>query len=223
MDPCYRVKVVQCWDDGVDDDVRLTEILRRYGAKATFNICPATHSRQRTTGWKFKDIKPVWKLALPELTKVYSGFTVANHSANHLHMTRVHPEVARFEIFEGKDRLEQLVGYEVKGFAYPFGEFNDTVAALVREAGHAYGRTIERSSQVVPCPDLMTLAPSCHFLDSDFWLRFEAAKSQGTPFYFWGHSFELVTESDWLDFESVIARLGRDPDVIWADVLDLCV
>ena len=34
------IRVAQCWDDGVATDIRLTEILRKYNAKATFNLCP---------------------------------------------------------------------------------------------------------------------------------------------------------------------------------------
>ena len=30
------IRVAQCWDDGVATDIRLTEILRKYNAKATF-------------------------------------------------------------------------------------------------------------------------------------------------------------------------------------------
>ena len=34
------IKVAQCWDDGVATDIPLTEILRKYNARATFNLCP---------------------------------------------------------------------------------------------------------------------------------------------------------------------------------------
>ena len=33
-----KMKVVQCWDDGVITDIRLIEILKKYNAKATFNL-----------------------------------------------------------------------------------------------------------------------------------------------------------------------------------------
>ena len=32
------MKIVQCWDDGVLDDIRLIEILRHHDAKASFNL-----------------------------------------------------------------------------------------------------------------------------------------------------------------------------------------
>ena len=34
------MRVVQSWDDGMVDDVRLTGLLRRYRAKAAFNLNP---------------------------------------------------------------------------------------------------------------------------------------------------------------------------------------
>ena len=41
------LKVIQCWDDGVVNDIRLIELLRRYKAKATFNLNPGFHSALR--------------------------------------------------------------------------------------------------------------------------------------------------------------------------------
>jgi len=39
--------VVQCWDDGVTTDVRLTDIFRQYGAKATFNLNAGLYEKER--------------------------------------------------------------------------------------------------------------------------------------------------------------------------------
>ena len=35
-----KMKVVTCWDDAPVNDIRLVDILRRHGAKATFNLNP---------------------------------------------------------------------------------------------------------------------------------------------------------------------------------------
>lgn len=42
------VYVAQCWDDGVSTDVRLIELLRKYNAKATFNLPPGNLPPHRT-------------------------------------------------------------------------------------------------------------------------------------------------------------------------------
>ena len=90
----------------------------------------------------------------------------------------------------------------------------------MREAGHLYART----SRCVPRPnevkDLMKYRPTCHFLDPDFWLKYEMAKSSGC-FYFFGHSYEINTEAMWIDFEEKIKRISADPDSCWVDVPDL--
>jgi hypothetical protein len=73
------MKIVQCWDDGVTTDIRLTELLRRYEARATFNLNPGLHGSKRTEPWIHKDTE-VRRLALPELTSVFEGFVIANHT-----------------------------------------------------------------------------------------------------------------------------------------------
>ena len=46
------IRVAQCWDDGAATDLRLIEILRKYNARATFNLCPGM-MREETVpaGW----------------------------------------------------------------------------------------------------------------------------------------------------------------------------
>lgn len=210
------VKIVQCWDDGVRDDIRLTEILRRHGAKASFNLNWASHAEPRGS-WKHKDHE-VTRIAAAELREVYQGFLVANHSLSHPHLEQIAPDAAQREIRENRDALEQHFGYAVTGFAYPFGSYNQTVMDLVRDSGHVYARTCENVATVFPPADAMALATNCHFSAPDFWDRFSAA---GEVFYFWGHSYEITTEDEWAAFEAKIARLSAAPDAQWADLPDL--
>src|SRR5579862_5713256 len=112
-----RIKVVQCWDDGVVDDIRLTEVLRRQGAKASFNLNLGAHAEGREGR----------RLAKGELRDVYDGFLVANHGFTHPHLTRIPLEEAKRCIREGRDALEQHFGYAVTGFAYPYGSYDAVV------------------------------------------------------------------------------------------------
>ena len=213
------MKIIQCWDDGVVDDVRLIEILRGYGAKASFNLNIGLHKTERYTDWKFQNTKEVWKLSLGELTEVYSGFLVANHTVSHPCLTQVSPERLKAEIVEGRERLEQLFGYAVTGFAYPYGDYNSEVEAAVQDAGHLYARTTKSVTPCFPPAEAMAFHPDCHFLDPDFWLKYEKAKSLGGVFYFWGHSYEVIGEDDWHALDAKIARLARDAE--WMALPDL--
>jgi len=217
-----KVRVVQCWDDGVIDDIRLMDILRKYGAKASFNLNAGSHSATRTSGWKYKDIKDVYKLSRRELTGVYEGFPIANHSLTHPFLDRIPIADAVREIVEGRDALEQLFGYEIKGFAYPFGTHNADVRAAVRDAGHLYARTVEDVAVAFPPSDPMAFHPNCHFNHPDFFEIFERSQPSGV-FYFWGHSYELITDEDWDAFDAKIARLKADPNVEWSNLPDLFV
>jgi len=213
-----KIKVVQCWDDGVVDDIRLIEILRSHGARASFNLNSAKHGAQRSGSWRFNDVKDVQQLSKAELTSVYDGFTIANHTANHPFLTKVAPEQAAAEIRDGKDALEQIFGVPVAGFAYPYGDYDNAVSEAVGAAGHIYARTCVHVADAFPPEDPLKFHSNCHFLAEDFWRRFEHVKVAGGVFYFWGHSYELVTEEDWAGFSRKIAQLSTDPAVEWTDL-----
>lgn len=214
------VTVIQCWDDGFEGDIRLTQILRRYGTKATFNLIPGTYRTERYPAWKHKvDGHDVWQLSLGELPQVYAGFDIANHTFSHK-TTSSHEQLVE-EIVRGRSALEDIFQRPIQGFVYPGGKYNSEIKAEVMRAGHLYARTTQKSDQVFPPQDPFEFHPSCHFLAPDFWTRFSAAKERGGVFYFWGHSFEILTEADWQTFEATIKRLADDPAVKWQNIIDL--
>ena len=71
------IKVACCWDDGVVNDIRLIEILRKYNAKATFNLNPGTHKGYRETSCWVTPDQPGFhgffngKVGLYELKDIY--------------------------------------------------------------------------------------------------------------------------------------------------------
>jgi peptidoglycan/xylan/chitin deacetylase (PgdA/CDA1 family) len=213
--------VVQCWDDGVTADVRVIEILRRHRAKATFNLNAGLHEANRKFLRKHQDAE-VWRLGWSEMLAVYEGFPIANHGLMHPHLEQIPIEAARQDIVEGRDRLQQFFGQAVLGFAYPFGSYNEAVMAATQEAGHVYARTTRNVEQPFPPETPMAFHPCCHFLAPDLWARYEKARLGGV-FYFWGHSYEMVTEVQWADFEQMIARISADPNARWGNVMDLFV
>lgn len=214
-----RMTVVQCWDDGVTADIPLTNILRRHGATATFNLNAGSHSKQRTPGWVHRGTH-VAKLAWDEMRAVYEGFTIANHSLTHPHLEQIPVADARRDIAEGRDRLQQFFGQPVLGFAYPFGSYSEAVMQAVREAGHIYARTTHNVERPFPPENPMAFHPCCHFLAPDLWDRYERARPGGV-FYFWGHSYEMVDDAMWKAFEDVIERISDDPAARWGNLTDL--
>ena len=213
------MRVVQCWDDGVSTDVRLTDILRRHGATASFNLNAGAHEKLRKPGWNHRGTE-VARLGWDEMRSVYEGFTIANHSLTHPCLNQIPIENARRDIEDGRSRLQQFFGQPVLGFAYPFGAYNEAVMAAVREAGHVYARTVLSVEQPFPPSDAMAFHPCCHFLAADMWDRYEKARAGGV-FYFWGHSYEMIDDAMWAAFENMIERISNDPAVRWGTIADL--
>jgi len=214
-----KMKIVQCWDDGVTTDIQVVNILRRHGAKATFNLNAGLHETKRKFSWVFKNTE-VWKLGWNEMRSVYEGFTIANHSLTHPHLTKISMNDARENIIVGRDKLQQFFQQPILGFSYPFGSYDRNVMKLVADAGHIYARTTQYAENPLPVEDPMAFHSCCHFLDPDFWVKFEKARLGGV-FYFWGHSYELISEAMFNEFEKMIVRINSQQDVCWAELESL--
>ena len=215
-----RIKVVQSWDDGVADDIRLTDLLRRYQTTATFNLNAGLYQRQRSFGWRYGD-KEVWRLGIDELIEVYAGFEIANHSLNHPNLPELSPADLEREIRDGRHILQDWFQQPVQGFCYPFGGFNPTVKQAVRTAGHIYARTVTECNSVFPPADPFQFGVSCRFADPEFWNRYQRAKADSSVFFFWGHSYELTSEVMWADLEDKIARITADRAAEWVNIESL--
>ncbi|HRC68189.1 MAG TPA: polysaccharide deacetylase family protein [Candidatus Competibacter denitrificans] len=214
------MKVAQSWDDGVVDDLRLTDLLRRYGATATFNLNPGLYQSGRSFGWHYGD-KEVWRLARDELTTVYAGFEIANHSLTHPNLADLSPMDLAREVGDSRRLLQDWFQQPVRGFCYPFGTFNPAVKEAIRATGHLYARTVAEYDGVFPPSDPLEFGVSCRFADPAFWSRYEQAKANNGVFFFWGHSYELINDAMWADLEHKIAGISADPAAEWVNLESL--
>ena len=225
------MKVVQCWDDGAVNDERLANLLRKYGAKATFNLNPGLMSPERR-------IEPRWwkqgegtynnnfgfsggRLSHRDIPEVYAGFELASHCWRHENAGSIPDGEWIKSALDARRFLEDIVQRPCRGFAWPCGVVTEGAVALLRENGFAYGRTTKNTDNVAKCAEPLALASSCHFKAPDFWRRYTAAKETGV-FYFWGHSYELFEYDDmWANFERMIEYISNDPSAEWANVIDI--
>ena len=215
------IKVCQCWDDGVLNDVKVAELCRKYNAKATFNVCPGLHrpAERQTEGWG-GDYCP-GRLSWRELPEVYKGFEVAAHGLVHHNAGTIADEVFVADAVAARKTLEDLFQQECRGFAWPCGVHTPGTCAMMHEAGFAYGRTVANAESILPCKDFMQLPSNCHFMNPNFWEIFEKARPSGV-FYFWGHSYEMMEDKAlWQAYEDKLRRFNEDPEVEWINVIDL--
>lgn len=223
------LNVVQCWDDGVSTDIRLIELLHKYGAKATFNLCPG-HCPLHT-------VMPRWmkygehgcsdrgflsgRIGTQDLVAVYGDFQVASHCWKHENVNNMPPDQWIKCAVDARKYLEDLFQRSCPGFAWPYGQVTEVAKTLLREAGFVYGRTTQNLADITQCKDAMTLATNCHFQDPAFYEKYEAAKETGV-FYFWGHSYETMDyDKLWEQLEYKLRFICEDSNSRWANVAEV--
>jgi len=73
-----------------------------------------------------------------------AGNWIGAHTRNHPRLSKIPRHLAREEITSGKKKLEDQFGQPIEHFAYPFGDYDDAVVEMVREAGFKTACTMDR-------------------------------------------------------------------------------
>lgn len=112
------------YDDGVEQDKRLIQLLDRYGLKCTFNLNSGFFgmkgSLERTIFGATKIVSHN-KIPLDEIRQVYVNHEVACHTVNHPTLRDLTDDKIITEVAEDAATLERVIGKKVNGLAYPNG------------------------------------------------------------------------------------------------------
>ena len=202
------------YDDGVESDLHLLELLQTYGVKCTFNLNSGLGAENC---WDYQGF-PVRRLDLAANIHRYAGHEIAVHGSRHLDPTQLSAGELEAEFTADKAALTKLCGTEPVGAAYAYGAYNDCVVEKLRSIGIRYCRTVEPSHAFAPQSDLLRFRPTCHHKDEALMPlleRFLALPDEGTPqiFYLWGHSYEFDGDGNWDVLERVLERVAGRKDV----------
>lgn len=210
------------FDDCNEDDVRLVEIFNKYKLKATFNLNSARLTN--ASKWMYEDTKEVRHINYFDIADLYSGHEIAAHGYSHQFMEKLDENTLNNEILLDCKLLSFLFDCEIRGFAYPFGTYSDKVKQALKNSGISYSRTVKSTYNFNVPDDCLELNPTCHFTDSrleelaDDFLNSSSDCVQ--LFYIWGHSYELVTDSDWERFEEFCEKISGKSDVLYLTNID---
>ena len=207
------------YDDGVTQDLRLIEMLNRYGMKGTFNLNSGGFG-----GRESRDIEGTLvyrdKIFAHDVKRIYEGHEVASHTLNHPDLTKLSEEDIVYQIEEDRKRLAELVGYEIVGLAYPCGYVDDRVVDIIKsKTGIKYARTVNVTADYEPPKDLYRLDFSSRNFGEDF-LRlaeeFVALKpTEPRIFSVWGHAYEFDWHRDWHIFEEFCKIISGHDDIFY--------
>ena len=219
--------ITTSWDDGHPLDLRLAELLHKYGLPATFYV-PLVNTLQVLTPSQVRELS--------------AEFEIGGHTANHRDLLTMPDNVSRMEITDCKSKLEQICGHPCTAFCFPKGHFRRAHVRSVREAGYKVARTVELMSLEMPrMQDGIAIMPTTVQAGPDGFLRVARNSvkrlrplnlfryvlhgksdwvgtaeallghvlSWGGVFHLWGHSWEIDQMGQWQAVERVFSMLAR--------------
>ena len=204
------------WDDGVTQDRRLVEMMRRFGIKGTFNLNSGIFGQRDSLMIDGVEVDHS-HVSSDEVAVLYAGQEVAAHTRTHPHLTQMSDAEVRDEIAGDCAALERLAGYPMRGMAYPFGQSDARVRAIAADCGMRYARDVRTTGDFSLPVEPINWACTCHYRDmGDYIDAFLSDEGGGGLFSIWGHSYELDPGDDWETFERQLARLSGHADVWYA-------
>lgn len=208
--------IVLSYDDGFSEDLRLVQLLNKYGLRGTFHINSARLSTPNYM--KKKDIK-----------EHFGKHEISAHGANHQGLLGLTPADRIYEFIEDRRALEALSGKLVRGMAYPFGSYDPDGLELLESMGFEYARTVEATHDFRIPANFLLWHPSAH----KFGVEDDPARDGATfqlvedflsrkhqaLLYLWGHSWEY--QKKWAMVEELFSLLSGQPDVVSLTHIDL--
>lgn len=212
------------YDDGVTQDIRLIEILNKYGVKATFNINSGFYGEEGKLSGSKKEVSHD-KLTEEEVAIHYKGHELATHGQYHKSMVGMDMARCVEEIIENRKDLEKIEEKAVRGHAYAYGAYDEDVIKALEACGISYARTIESTHKFEIPQNFLKWHPTCHhddekvddlveeFLSDDFYFSY---RTSAKLLYIWGHSYEFDQYDNWHHIEDIISKIGGRDDVWYA-------
>ena len=216
------------FDDGITQDLRVIEILKKYDVKCiSFNINTGLYGANwEWVGPAIGDPSiPHQRFTEEELkTGIYDGYEVLVHTLNHPSLKNYdkRPNQIKKEVGKDADNIEELTGVRPVGMAWPGGdtEYTDKTIELVLEntdIRFARGTTSTYSFELPEyfmkwMPTCSAIDPQCLTLAQQF---IDAECTEDMLFYVWGHAYELDLNNGkgYETFEQLVKMMSEAEDV----------
>jgi peptidoglycan/xylan/chitin deacetylase (PgdA/CDA1 family) len=204
------------YDDGKHADQRLVEIFNKNGIKGTFNL---------NSGLEGDPIR----IPQSEYRELYKGHEVACHTVTHPTISRCPITSVAQEIIDDRKRLEEIMGYTVRGLAYPNGSYSKEICDMLPSLGIRYGRVVGDTDDFAIPEDFLRWKATCHHNHNliENGKRFLELKKKQYLYmmYVWGHSYEFDNRDNYHDNWSLIEEfcdmMGGQDDIWYATNIEI--
>ena len=213
------------YDDGIEQDIRLIEIMQKHGLKGTFNINSGWYVPEGTV---YPEGHISRRMSRQQATDLYkdSGMEVAVHGFSHPVLDKLPMNLCLYDIVQDRINLEEQFDTIIRGMAYPYGTYNDEVIACLKCAGIAYSRTVVSTEDFRFPVDWLRLDPTCHHDNPrlmELAKKFVEKDTNTDPwmFYLWGHSYEFDMKDNWSAIEEFAEYVGGREDIWYATNIEI--
>lgn len=212
--------VTLSYDDGVQQDIQMIALMKKYGVKGTFNLNSA---RFITRDHVYPEGK-VWRAMIDEdVVPTYSDpiCSIATHSAHHPTLTNASEAEIAHELLSDRKTLENLFGRVIKGHVIPNGPYDEKTIKVVKMCGLKYMRTGKSTHSYEYPKSLIPLHATCSHADPrllELTERFLADTPKEDPFlfYLWGHTYTFEGNNNWYIIEDFMRAVSGKADVWYA-------
>lgn len=132
--PLPEKPILLTFDDGFAENTETClPLLRKYGFVALTAL--VTGHVGETNAWDVQNELPEFRLMRASDAETWKreGMQFASHSESHPHLAELQDAELEHELLQSRDELAAVVGEKVHSFVYPFGEYNQRVAARTSE------------------------------------------------------------------------------------------
>lgn len=213
------------YDDAVEQDIRFIDILNSHGLKCTFNINSGLYA---PVGTVYPEGQIHRRMTESQATKLYtnSGHEVAVHAYTHPFLENLTPSAVALEILRDRETLEAQFGGVVRGMAYPYGTYSDSVVEVLKNCGIVYARTTKSTEKFDIPTDWLRLPATCHHTNKrlmELAKTFAETEYIRTPklFYLWGHTYEFEDSNNWNVIEEFAEYIGGRDDIWYATNIEI--
>lgn len=207
-------------DDGITQDARIMEILRKYNMDCcTFYINTGLlGANWAWVGQSFNrpDVTHL-RYTRAELSEgIYNGFDVEVHTSTHPSLKNLADKQVTREVKNDAASIKKMFGYNPIGMAWPGGdtEWNDhNVDTIVETTDIRYGSCTTSTYNFQLPQYFMKWYPTCSTSDGrvmELAREFvEAEPTEDMLFYVWGHGYEFDIFHSWGNFEALVKLISE--------------
>lgn len=225
MEWCFPGGKSRCltlsYDDGVEQDIRLVELMKQYGIAGTFNVNGGLFAPE---GKVYPEGQVHRRMTEAQCKALYSDeplIEVATHGYRHIAPDLLTPVEQVNEIMEDRKKLEQVFGRLCRGHALAHGRSGEKTQQILADCGIVYARTIKATHGFGLPKNFLEWDPTCHHTDPrlmELADKFLARRPTLPPtmFYLWGHTYEFEDQNNWEVIESFFRKVSGHGDIWYA-------